>query len=344
MVITTGTPSGRLRHVCSSAGIEPGVVRRIMSHSNDVWALDDPRLGPVVLRVSWRGDVARFGREIAVAESMPASVRYPEVVGCGVVTVNDCELAYTLTRRMEGRELEQCWYRLPAPQRRAAIRQVAVMLRDLHEWHPAANLAQLVLDRPYRPCDRITGLLGADVNPLPVTRALELAEHAATVPFVDPGLAHAAADLVRELASTGAQVDDPATHGLIHGDLQLTNVWWSDPGVVTLLDLEWVRFGPPLLDMQRFCDQADADALAGSATHSAALRWLELDYPEPFQAPGAAARLRLFSLSYAIRDVIVNPPGVALEKLPADHSLHRLRRLVDGTWPAPGALPDSLAA
>ncbi|WP_418155308.1 hypothetical protein [Actinoalloteichus caeruleus] len=64
------------------------------------------------------------------------------------------------------------------------------------------------------------------------------------------------------------------------------------------------------------------------------LRLLEADYPEPFHIPAAPDRMRLYSLAYAIRPQLVDlPPG---------HSLHRVRRLVTGTWPAPNALPSSL--
>ncbi|MDU0292118.1 hypothetical protein [Saccharothrix longispora] len=39
---------------------------------------------------------------------------------------------------------------------------------------------------------------------------------------------------------------------------------------------------------------------------------------------------------------LVAPPDRAADELPPDHSPRRLRRLVDGEWPARGALPDPL--
>ncbi|MBP2472467.1 aminoglycoside phosphotransferase (APT) family kinase protein [Crossiella equi] len=306
----------RLRQVSTAAGLRPaGQPRRVTSHSNDTWAFDDDRLGPVVLRVSWRGDVSRLGREVAVAREVP--IRYPEVLAHGEVD----GLAYSVTRYIRGQALSE----LEPGQLREAIRQLAQALRVLHSWRPSAELTSVLLARRADP-DRITGLLGADLNPLPLPRVLELVEHAATLPHTDPGLLREAASALTELAPAGRPLDDPG-QAILHGDLQLGNLLWD--GELVVLDLEWARFGPPLLDLQRLCAQADADVLAGHDTHPAVLRWLAEDYPEAFQA--APGELRLYGLAYAVRDLLVNPPGPS-----------NLRRLVDGTWPAPGALPPGL--
>ncbi|MGW0516022.1 aminoglycoside phosphotransferase family protein [Crossiella sp. NPDC003009] len=328
---TVPQPSARFEQVRTAAGLRPAEPpRRIRSHSNDTWAVQDERLGAVVLRVSWRGDTARIGREVAVAAQLPAEVRYPEVLGHGVTG----ELAYSLTRLTPGRPLDECWPYLPVGQRRAAVSQLATMLRALHQWTTPPELTGLLLARPYQPPDRVTALLGADLTPLPADRAVELAQHAADQPGQDPGLLRAAAELLIQLAPADRSADDPAAHGLIHGDLQLGNLLWSEQGELTVLDFEWTRFGPPLLDLQRLCDHADTDALTGVDTHPTVLRWLEPDYPAAFTGPHPATRLRLYGLAYTVRDLLVNPPDHARQS--------RLRRLVEDAWPAPGALPDSL--
>jgi hypothetical protein len=173
-------------------------------------------------------------------------------------------------------------------------------------------------------------LVGADANPLPVARALALA--ARGVPGVDPGLLAEAVAAIEDLRDLDPAVDDPSRHGLIHGDIHLHNLWVSDQGELTILDFEWVRLAPPILELQRLCDSADEDALAGEDRHPAILRWLAADYPELFAADRLMPRLRLQSLTFTIRELVTSPA-----ERPA--TLARLRRLVDGTWPAAGALP-----
>src|SRR4051794_15027573 len=113
----TPTPAERLKQVLSAGSLQPiGEPRRIESHSNDAWSFDDARLGPVVLRVSWRGDVERLRREVAVARHMPAGIRYPEVLGCGRADLAGFALSYSLTRRMTGSHLGHRWTSLTIEQ------------------------------------------------------------------------------------------------------------------------------------------------------------------------------------------------------------------------------------
>lgn len=339
---TTPAPSERLARVCSVAGLDPlAAPQRIESNSNDAWSLDDARLGQLVLRVCWRGDIDRLGREVTVARHMPASIRYPEVAGHGRTSLDGFDLSYSLTRRLTGRSIEREVASMDGAERRSAVAQLADMLADLHRWVPSADLAGPLVARPDLAHGGISGLLGADITPLPVVRALDLAAHATSLPHVDPCLMSDAVQILRTLRDLEQPVDDPSAHGLIHGDLDLSNLLWSDSDVV-LLDLEWVRFGPPLLDLQRLCDHADVDMMNGVDTHPTLLRWLESDYPELFRCPHAAARMRLYALVFAVRHVIVDPPDRDAADLPPDHAIHRIRRLVDDSWPEPGSLPDSL--
>jgi len=44
--------------------------------------------------------------------------------------------------------------------------------------------------------------------------------------------------------------------------------------------------------------------------------------------------MRLYSLAYVLRQVIITPPEHATGYV------HRLQRLLNREWPAPGAIPD----
>lgn len=341
-MISTPNQRERLKQVCAVASLDPvSTPQLVESYSNDTWRIEDLRAGPMVLRVSWRGDVSRLIREVLVTRHMPAGIRYPEVLGSGLTELHGFPLAYSFTRLLPGSGLSASWGGMDRAERRSAIAQLATMMRELHQWSPPAQLVPQLLARDQL-LDGIDGLLGADINPLPVTRAMNLAEHAKGMPFVDAGLMADAVGVLRKYQHLDPLVDSPAQHGLIHGDVHLSNLWRPEPGGLALLDLEWARFAPPLLDIQRLCEVADDDVLRGAGPHPEILRWMAEDYPEILQIPDAAGRMLLFSVAYTIRGVIVAPPQAPAGKLPPDHAVRRLRRMVEGQWPAPGALPDAL--
>lgn len=333
-------PAERFKAVHEAAGLRPAAAPRpIDSDSNDAWHVSDERLGEIVVRVGWRGDITRLGREMAVATHLPAAVRYPRVVGHGHAVADGHLLTYTLTRKLSGRPLDHHWAALAEGRLRTAVSQLAEMLRELHSWRPPAHVADAVRARPDLKAGTITGLIGSDVTPLPLPRAVALASHAATLPYVDNGLIAEAVAAMQDLHALSPVLDDPARHGLVHGDLHLNNLWCSANGDVVLLDLEWVRFGPPSFDLLRLCDSADEDVLRGNDMHPSVLRWLAAGYPELFGEPDLPARLRLYSMAFAIREIILTAPDRPDAPLRPDHALHRLRRLLDGDWPAPGSLP-----
>lgn len=339
------TMSQRLRQVCSAAALEPRTAPQLIpSQSNDTWALDDARSGSVVLRICWRGDVSRMQRETAVLERLPDSVRRPVVVAHGDTTAHGHPLSYSLTRRLTGRSLEDAWPGLGTAERRSAIRRTASMLRALHRWVPPAGLADEMCARPGLAAGTPDDLVGADIAPLPVARAVSLAEHVSRMPYVDTGIMSAAVQLLRALSDPEPAVDDPGRSGLIHGDLNLSNLWWAPDGTVSLMDFEWTRIAPPSLELMRMCEYADDDAVNGAGTYPSVLRLLEKEYPELFRAEGIARRVRLYVLAYSVRALVIAPPDRPADSLPSCHALRRVRRIVDGRWPAPGALPDSLVA
>lgn len=329
----------RLRHVCAATGIRPlSPPTPVESDSNDVWLLDHPRLGAVVLRVGWRGDLARTDRESAVCRHLPDGVPHPEVLEHGHLDAGGARLSYSVSRRLPGRPLSEAWPVLGAAERSSALRQYTEALRALHDWSPPTEVAELVTTRPGLTEGSLNALIGADIVPLPVDRGRALGGYAAELPGADTGLVTEAVKAVEELRTLAPVVDDPARHGLVHGDGHMANLWWHG-GALTLMDWEWVRFGPPSLDLQDMADQADNDMLTGGGPYPEVLRGLAEHYPELFDVPRLIDLLRLYSLLCALRQVAILRPTGAWSELPVTHSGRRLRRLLDGDWPAPGALP-----
>jgi len=115
--------------------------------------------------------------------------------------------------------------------------------------------------RPALRLDRVDAIVGADANLLPVGRALALSSPG--VPGVDAGLLAEAVAAIEGLRHLDPRVDDASRHGVVHGDLHLHNLWVDGLGALTIMDFEWARLAPPVLELQRLCESADEDALAG---------------------------------------------------------------------------------
>lgn len=59
----TPDPDERWDAVRAAAGLRPEAPpQRVDSDSNDAWQMTDERLGEVVVRVGWRGDITRLER------------------------------------------------------------------------------------------------------------------------------------------------------------------------------------------------------------------------------------------------------------------------------------------
>jgi hypothetical protein len=175
-----------------------------------------------------------------------------------------------VTRRLPGSPLSQQWAVLGVDERRAAIGQLARILQALHAWRPPPHVSEALRRRPpVDPAEPAT-IVGADVNPLPISRASLLVEAARRLPFVDPGVLDAVADRFQAMrAADPFLTDEPM---VVHGDASTTNLLWHDARAVALLDFEWARWGPRDLELAPFV------GLVGG--RSLVLSWLEEDYPK----------------------------------------------------------------
>jgi aminoglycoside phosphotransferase (APT) family kinase protein len=309
------------------------------SDSNDVW-----RIGPAVLRVCWRGDRGRFAREAAVTRALPAGVPYPEVLDTG----SDPDLAWQVTRTVEGVPLATLWHGLSRAERRDAVHQIGQALATLHAHRfPADVVAALAAPRPVGDTST-SALVGADITPLPLRRAESLlaaarhegrADHALiddvaarfreladADPLADAPLADAdrRADASLAEADRLAEVEPPARAATcVHGDAHLGNTLWKDGRLTALLDFEWVRLGPPDLEIEPYL-RADTAGLTDTGLLREALGWLAESYPAMFDGPDLVRRLWLYQLANAVRELFLDTPGQ-----PSDDGAQRqLRRIV----------------
>jgi len=300
----------------------------IESHSNDTYLIDDPVHGPSVLRICYRGDPGRLLREVAIAGHLPPEVGYPEVFGSGETSVDDLRLTWSLTRQLRGSTMMEAWPGLSGEERRQAARSTSDAVRALHAWRPDREVvAALEWPSP----DTLTTpelVIGASLHPLPIERARLLIGALATRSDVDCSLVNAARDAIERLGHLAPELDDPAPGQLIHGDLHLSNIWWSDRGKAGLIDLEWVRFAPPWVDLARLRENADADLTEGGTAHVDFMHWLEEDYPRLFAVDRLADRIRLCCLVFQVRQALIWGPVTSNTGIALDHPLRMLERLV----------------
>ncbi len=323
-----GDRARRLHVVLRASGLQP--VRPpsgVESYSNDTYLIEDPIHGALVLRICYRGDVDRLPREAAIGRHVPPGVGYPDVLGSGETSTGNQRLTWSLTRQLRGSTLMDAWHRLSDDERRRAARSTARALRALHAWRPPDALVTS-LRWPSPPALTTPELvIGASIHPLPIERAGQLIDELRTRVGVEGAMVDAVERAIEQLSHLAPVLDDPSIGGLIHGDLQLSNIWLSDRGEAGLIDLEWARFAPAWMDVARLRDNADTDVAMGFNAHGAFIGRLEEEYPELFAIDRFDDRIRLLCLVFQVRQALISPPVPGIP-LAVDHPIRMLERLV----------------
>jgi hypothetical protein len=288
----------RLRLVAGAAGLilaEPPIP--LPSDSNDAW-----KVGELVLRVCWRGDRHRLEREAFVLEHLPDEVPHSPLVAAGAID----DLTWTLTRWLPGRV---------APDR-VDVGQLGEALRALHAWEPPTEVRSALATRPSE-LD-LSELIGTDLNPLPVDRALRLVQPATQLEHVNPQLVVQLGDELKRLRPLDP-LTTPTDGVVVHGDAHLSNVIWDGTRLVALLDYEWARIGPPDLELQPLLH-----------SNGAAIRSVVDAYPQIAAHPRFVDRLWLYDLAATLRDLLIQSPLPATDDLPPWHPKRRLPMVLKG--------------
>jgi hypothetical protein len=231
-----------------------------------------------------------------------------------------------ITERLPGQVLSRCWPAMSTADRRRAITQLADRLRTLHTFELGAPVPDVATAH----------LLAASAGPGSLDRLLTGLDHAQTLDHVDPVLILRAKMLVRD---TLAALDPVPGTNLIHGDIHFENILWDGESISGLLDLEWSRPAAPDLELDvllRFCAlpflhvAEDYEAVTDPADYAAVPRWLREDYPELFGHDRLRDRLRVYSIAYDVRDLLLDPPTRPVDELSHLHPYHRLADTVEG--------------
>jgi len=307
----------RARRALAEAQLDYSMpLERVSSVTNEVWLADE-----YVIRVNRRPD-QRLRREAFLGPLLPPEVHYPAVVAYG----GELGADWLVVRRRPGQVLGRQWPTMSTGERRSAIRQLAVLLKNLHgvrtpdDLPPIDAAPQMLANREY-------GTVG------PLLLALHGLEE---MPHVDPRLVVG----LREIVEDTYQVLEPfETTRLVHGDLHFENVLWDGRAITALVDFEWARGGPPDLDLDvflRFCAfpylhvADDYEAVTLSKDYAQVPYWLCEDYPELFCHPHLLDRMRLYCIAYDVRELLSFPPQKGPFHLSPHHPVNRLERTVRG--------------
>ena len=290
----------RVKRAMTLAALDsPPNLERITGAANEVWYAGD-----YVVRISSHPGTRRLEHEAAVARLLPPGVRYPGIVSYGRAEFGE----WLVMRRQPGTVLARAWATMREGERRDAVYQVAGALREVHQIKVGANNEALDLP-PFLEPDSLEC-----PHQLPLSRLLRVIERARTLPYVDKGVLDQAERLARINA---VSLNGPPPENLVHGDLHFENVLYENGEITALLDFEFARAGPPDLDLEiilRFCADpqlhvsADYAQTVNRDDYRSVLRWIHEAYPELFEHPALESRLNLYSLSYDLRDLVVDPP------------------------------------
>lgn len=308
----------RARQVLTHATLpDAGPLERVPSLLNEVWYS-----GPYVVRVSADPTVRRLRYESILATYLPDGVGYPEIVTYGRADFAE----WLVIRRVPGQPLSRAWPEMSARQRAAAIEGLARRLAALHKVPPSAMgeltppFAGDTLDCPHQ---------------LPAARIRDLLERARGL----PGVSDQVIDRAHVVVDDHADAIDVDPTGLVHGDLHFENVLWDGKEVSALVDFEWARPGLPEIDLDvilRFCADPflhvaeDYAHLAKRADYREVPALLRESYPELFAHPDVHGRLRILSLSYELRHLLIKPPRAPVSPDETFHPYNRFRRVVEG--------------
>jgi len=307
----------RARQALSDAGLpSEGVLEPLRSVTNEVWLSDE-----YLIRLNRRQD-GRLQKEMAIGGLLPPALNYPEAVAYGGDPGGD----WLILRRPRGRVLSQAWPHLAAPQRNLAIQHLAYLLQTVHSLPAPAELPEID-DPPL--------LVSVDLES-PTARLVDALGHLSPLPNIDRGLMTEALGLVRDLTLS---LEPFRANTMVHGDAHFENLLWDGNKVHTLLDWKWARPAPPDVDLDvllRFCAHphafvADAHRHHATADEYADVPWQFADaYPALFDNPRQFDRMRVYSIAYDVRELLLYPPPVPVDRLPAHHAYHRLEAVVTG--------------
>lgn len=313
MPLTNRMAEMRARVALQEAGLpHDGPLVRANSTRNEVFIASEH-----VIRFNQQPN-QRLKREAEICEILPPQSWTPQVVAHGGRPGAD----YLIVEKRPGASLSRIWPQMSDGQRRQAIHQFTLFLKDLHQIPNCDRIPEV---------DSPPHLLGGGY---PVEALLAGLQTLGRTPNVDSGLTHAAREMVLDAEDALA---DYNTSRLIHGDLSLENVLWDGRQITAIVDFEWCRGGPADLDLDVLSRyfaipeahvSAEAEEWQHTEDYYSVPLWMSEVYPELFAHPNLADRLLIYAMAFEVRDLLENPPPANKRDLNKLHPYYRLHHLV----------------
>ena len=299
----TGSGPGQGEARPRGGGSRPGApLTRVSSVTNEVWLSDE-----FAVRINRRPGQAAAARGAA----RPASAgRGPLPGGRRLRQRRGLRLAGEPAQRA-ATSSAGAGRRCRSAQRRLAVRQLAFMLRALHDDADAGAArrregprcaATAEVRHRTRSGRRRCSTRSRAPRKLPVRRPRR---------HVRPGRAGRCA--------SGSTIEPFDARTLIHGDLTFENVLWDGDEVTALIDFEWARPAPRDLELDvllRFCAYPflhvadDYEAQTKAEAYEEVPSWLAEDYPQLFTRTATCGdRLRLYAIAFEVRQLLMLPPA-----------------------------------
>jgi aminoglycoside phosphotransferase (APT) family kinase protein len=209
--LTEGTAYGVLVKACEPVGVDPTGAKLVRLGSNAVYRLAEP----VIVRISRDVDtVENVMRQVLVARWLEQAA-YPATRALNVDQPVD----------IEG-HVATFWVSVSEGEEYASIRQVADLIRRLHDLEPPSGFT-LPTAQPFADLEsRLSVLTNLDVADADFLR-----------------------ELIGELRSRYETLRFPLPPGVIHGDANVGNVILSRDGQPVLIDLDGFAVGPREWDL-----------------------------------------------------------------------------------------------
>lgn len=240
------------------------------------------RVGDLIVQLWYSRSPLWLSRSSAALRAVKNILPVPELL-FSASSRTQAPFQAEITTCLSGQSFEQEWPQLDVAQRRAYVGQFAELMREMHKLHGQKLNGLNAIDGSLPWAERCRREL---------KRRLDAAKQA--------GVNQAQIDQVEAfIAQTQGTLDGQAL-ALVHNDLHLGNLLVQNGTISGMIDFECAEVGGFERDGYMMLGDAVGAMLGGSSERldeNGALqvvRWLQNDYPELYNQPGAADRHMLY--------------------------------------------------
>lgn len=223
-------------NIFSNYGLDFKTAARAGGWTNAVWFNGD-----LALRLSFKKDSDRIGREVRLSKYLPNAIGYPVNIAVGITDGYE----WSLSKRIYGNNLSEVWSKLDWKERTEAIRQILRMMELLHNVN-ISKIENLSSRKAWY----------TSFNAQETYSCLEKYKYQKIFSAEQ-------IDIFYGILERFWEKHNSMTHVLNHGDITMDNLLWSNGRVVSLLDFEFSVIAPSGLDLHSlinlafFSDESD---------------------------------------------------------------------------------------